>query len=159
MNRNLLRPGTLIALLAAALLALPAAAQQGDGDVPGEVMIATNVEFVKFQVNGKKEWENHEYTNRHKTLVVMGLDRLDTNTIVLTPRQEGFKAVTLTLTEADFRRAKVRHHGRRVTVYLAKKRVKFTKNGTEVSGDKKKAKKKAKKKKAKKKKAKKKSRK
>ena len=113
-----------IALLATALLAGPAFAQESDDDVPGEVAIATNVEFVKFTVNGKA-WENHAYTDHFKTLQIMGLDRLDTNTIVLSPRDESLKPLTLTLVESDFKRQRVRYKGRRVTVYRARRKVRF----------------------------------
>lgn len=128
MTRTMIRRAALASALAMLLAAPHAWAADGDGDVPGEVHIKTNLAFVKFTVNGKRNWENHSYADRHKTLIVMGLDRLEQNVVVLTPREEGFAPVTLTLTEADFKRRRVRYEGRSVTVFYAGKTVKFSKD-------------------------------
>ena len=102
-------------------------ADTDDEDVPGEIVLKTKFEFVKFSVNGKAEWENHEYTNGRKTLVILGLSRADDNTIVLTPRVAGYEPVTLVVKPSDFKRQRVKKNGRRVAIYRFTKKVRFGK--------------------------------
>lgn len=122
---------TTIALLVASLFitALPTTASADDDDVPGEVVLITPFEFVKFKVNDKDEWENHEYTGRNKTLHILGLSRDDDNTIVLTPRVEGYEPLTLVIKPSDFKSRRVRRGRSRIAVYQFKKRVRFAKKG------------------------------
>ncbi|HAN32587.1 MAG TPA: hypothetical protein DCQ06_13405, partial [Myxococcales bacterium] len=96
-------------------------------DVPGEAVLSTGFEFVKFTVNGKSTWENHEYTGRNKTLVIMGLARDQENVVVLTPRTEGYEPYTLVIAPSIFKRRTARVRGRRVAIYRMKKRIKFKK--------------------------------
>ncbi len=116
----------LVAMAAVVFFASPVCAE-GE-DVPGEIVVKTNLEFVKFTVNGKRNWENHEYSQRNKTLTIMGMTRGQENVVELRPRQEGYFPVTLTLTDSDYRRRRVRHGGRSVAVFRAVKTVKFSKN-------------------------------
>ncbi len=100
-----------------------------DDDVPGEAVIKTPFEFVKFSVNGKTEWENHEYTGRRKTLVIMGLSRSDDNVVVLTPRVDGYEPLTITITSKDYKRRKIRRNGKRIAVYRFTTKARFAKVG------------------------------
>ena len=132
MNRfNLKTIAPLAALLVCAifLTAAPtiAHADTDDEEVPGEIIIQTPFEFVKFSVNGKTGWENHEYTHGRKTLVILGLSRADDSTIVLTPRADGYEPVTLVVKPSDFKRQRVKKNGRRVAVYRFTKKVRFGK--------------------------------
>ncbi|MCO4760252.1 MAG: hypothetical protein KC502_02035 [Myxococcales bacterium] len=121
------------ALLACALFvtAAPSVAFADEDEVPGEASFKTPFEFVKFSVNGKTEWENHEYTGRQKTLVIMGLSRSDDATIVLTPRNGEYQPLTIVIKPSDYKRKRVRKNGRRIAVFRYAKRVKFTKIGKE----------------------------
>ena len=110
--------------------AAPSMAHADEDEVPGEVVLSTKFEFVKFTVNGKTAWENHEYTSRNKTLVILGLSREDDNTIVLTPRVDGYEPLTLVIKPSDFKRKRVRKKGKRIAVFQFKKRVKFAKAGS-----------------------------
>ncbi|MEY3011337.1 MAG: hypothetical protein RIT45_72 [Pseudomonadota bacterium] len=119
-----------LAALAALVVSVPAllvAAEGDDVDVPGEVVIKTPFEFIKFTVDGKPTWENHEYTERRKTLVVLGLDRTEEHTIVLEVREGGYEPLTITVKPTEFKRAMVRKNGQRVAVYRANKKARFEK--------------------------------
>ena len=126
MDISLSRRHFIATAMVAALLA-PNVLFADDSEVPGEVILSTPFEFVKFSVNGKSAWENHEYTKRNKTLVIMGLARDQENEIVLTPRVEGYQPYTLVVKPSEYKRRKVRVRGRRVVVYRVSKRVKFKK--------------------------------
>ncbi len=127
------------ALATAALLGPAAAfAAEGEGeDVAGEVVFKTPFEFIRFSVDGKSEWDNHEYADKRKTLIILGLDRSEDHTIVLTPREDGWEPLTVTVTGADFKRTMVRKGKARVAVFRAIKAVKFekTKAPAKPSGD------------------------
>jgi len=109
------------------LSAVATTAFADDSEVPGEVILKTKFEFVKFTVNGKTQWENHEYTSRNKTLVILGLSREDDNTIVLTPRVDGYEPLTLVVKPSQFKRRRIRKNGRRIAVYRYSTRVRFSK--------------------------------
>ena len=93
-----------------------AADQLNEADVLGEAHISTKFQFVKFEFDGKKEWENHEYVDGSKTLIVKGIDRSQDHTIVLSPRESGHEGVTLTLKASDFKRTVVKTKGRTQTI-------------------------------------------
>ena len=112
MDISLSRRHFIATAMVAALLA-PNVLFADDSEVPGEVVLSTPFEFVKFSVNGKSAWENHEYTKRNKTLVIMGLARDQENEIVLTPRVEGYQPYTLVVKPSEYKRRKVRVRGRR----------------------------------------------
>ena len=123
-------PAAIVAVMAAALVFAVAAAakekappkqdgapeQLNEADVLGEAYIKTKFGFVKFELDGKKEWENHEYLDGSKTLVVKGIDRSNDHTLVLTPRESGHETVTLTLKTSDFKRTVVKTKGRTQTI-------------------------------------------
>lgn len=127
------------AIAAAALLTPIAgfAADAEDENVAGEVMLKTPFEFIRFSVDGKSEWDNHEYLDKRKTLLILGLDRSEDHTIVLTPREDGWEPLTITVTGADFKRTMVKKGKARAAVYRAIKPVKFekTKAPAKPSGD------------------------
>lgn len=93
-----------------------AADQLNEADVLGEAHISTKFQFVKFELDGKKEWENHEYVDGSKTLIIKGLDRSQDHTVVLTPRESGHEGLTLTLKQGDFKRTVVKTKGRTQTI-------------------------------------------
>lgn len=106
----------------------PPAEQIDENEVLGEAYIATKVEFVKFELDGKKEWDNHDYQDSRKTLLIKGIARNEDHTVVLTPREPGFEAVTLTLKTGDFKRSVVKTKGRTQTItFKAHYRVDFKK--------------------------------
>lgn len=90
--------------------------QLNEADVLGEAYIATRFQFVKFEYDGKKEWENHEYLDGSKTLVIKGIDRSQEHTVVLTPRDSGYEGVSVTLKASDFKRAVLKTKGRTQTI-------------------------------------------
>ena len=129
-NTKLITATAALLLCGLFVTAAPSVAHADDDEVPGEVVLRTKFEFVKFTVNGKSQWENHEYTSRNKTLVILGLSREDDNTIVLTPRVDGYEPLTIVIKPGDFKRKRVRKNGKRIAVFQVKKRVKFAKAGT-----------------------------
>lgn len=118
-----------IAIAGAALIAPGSSfAAEGEGEnVAGELVLKTPFEFIRFSVDGKSEWDNHEYANKRKTLIILGLDRSEDHTIVLTPREDGWEPLTITVTGADFKRTMVRKGKARTAVFRAMKTVKFEK--------------------------------
>ncbi len=90
--------------------------QLNEADVLSEAHIRTKFGFVKFELDGKREWDNHEYLDNAKTLVIKGLERNDDHTVVLTPRESGHESVTLTLKQSDFKRTVVKTKGRTQTI-------------------------------------------
>ena len=119
---------TAFAVVAMAAAPALAADEVDEADAPGEVVIKTNVQFIKFAVNGKSNWDNHHFENRNRTLVIMGLTRGRANTIELMPRQEGLQPQTLTLNDGEFRRKRVRRDRHSVIVFQAKRSLKFIKS-------------------------------
>lgn len=94
----------------------PAEDQINEAEVLGEAHIAMKLPFVKFQIDDKKEWDNHEYSDGAKTLVIKGIERSEDHTVVLTPREPGYEPVTLTLKGGEFKRAVVKTKGRTQTI-------------------------------------------
>ena len=117
------------AVAAAALIAPVAgfAAEDDSDSVAGELVLKTPFEFIRFSVDGKSEWDNHEYADKRKTLIILGLDRSEDHTIVLTPRQDGWEPLTITVTGADYKRTMVRKGKAKTAVFRAAKTVKFEK--------------------------------
>lgn len=90
--------------------------QLNEADVLGEAHISTKFQFVKFVYDDKKEWENHEYVDGSKTLIIKGIDRSQDHSVVLTPRESGHEPVVLTLKATDFKRTVVKTKGRTQTI-------------------------------------------
>jgi hypothetical protein len=109
-------------------ITIPSTVFGDDDEAPGEVMIHTPFQFVRFVVDDKAGWENHTFINRHKTLHIFGLARDREHTIVLSPRnEEGYESVTLTIKPAKFKRKRVRRDGERGVVYQQVFKVRFKK--------------------------------
>ena len=125
------RRGALVRLLgwagAALVLAPGAVFAQEDSQVAGEVVIKTGVKFVRFSVNGKQEWDNHEFADGDRTLIVLGLDRSQDNVISLQSREEGMEPIDVTVKTEDFKRTMVKRGKARVAVFRAVRTVKFAK--------------------------------
>ena len=117
---------TLAAFAVIAMATAPVFADEVDeAEAPGEVVIKTNVQFIKFMVNGKSNWDNHHFENRNRTLIIMGLTRGRENTIELMPREEGLQPQTLTLNDSDYKRKRVRRERRSVIVFQTVQSMKF----------------------------------
>ncbi|MSP92387.1 MAG: hypothetical protein EXR79_11385 [Myxococcales bacterium] len=98
-----------------------------ESTIPGEVQIGTKHEFVKFTVDGK-EWDNCDYTDKNRTLVVRGLERADDHAIVMTPREGGFEPYTLIVQGAQFKKTLVKQKGRtKIIIFRATHKVDFAK--------------------------------
>jgi hypothetical protein len=104
------------------------APQLDENEIVGEAHIAMKIDFVKFQLDDKKDWENHEYVDGAKTLVIKGLDRSAEHTVTLTPRESGYEPVTLTIKPTDFKRTVTKTKNRTQTLaFLAHYSASFTK--------------------------------
>ncbi|MBM4344858.1 MAG: hypothetical protein FJ100_15940 [Deltaproteobacteria bacterium] len=90
--------------------------QLNEADVLGEAHIGTKFQFVKFTYDDKKEWENHEYVDGSKTLIIKGIDRSQDHSVVLSPRESGYEPVVLTLKASDFKRTVLKTKGRTQTI-------------------------------------------
>ena len=120
-----------LALQAApALAAKPAPVETSDVDesaIGGEAFVHMKLEFVKFTLDGK-EWENHEYIDGRKTLVIRGVERNGEHTVVLTPREAGWEPYTLVLKPDEFKRTKVAQKGKSTVIaFRATHKVEFAK--------------------------------
>ncbi|MBI5610095.1 MAG: hypothetical protein HY902_14565 [Deltaproteobacteria bacterium] len=102
--------------------------QIDENEILGEAKIVMKMEFVKFQLDDKKEWDNHEYVDGAKTLIIKGIDRSGDHTVTLTPRESGYEPVTLTIKNTDFKRTVTKTKGRTQTIaFLAHYSASFTK--------------------------------
>ena len=119
------------ALAAVALIGLavapPGAFAEDDDEVPGEVIIKTKFNFVKFQVDNKSTWENHTYINGQKTLHIFGLSRDNEHVIVVQPREAGYEPITLDIDSSKFKRTRVKRDGQRILAFQQTFRPKFKK--------------------------------
>jgi len=105
--------------------------------IAGEAFVHMKLAFVKFTIDGK-EWENHEYVDGQKTLVLRGLGRDAEHTVVLTPREGGYEPYTLTIKPAEFKKTVVKQKGSTKTLaFRATYKVDFKKAEAEKTGDKK----------------------
>jgi len=92
---------------------------------PGELHLATSYEFVKFSIDGEAEWENHEYTNKNKTLVIKGLAVEKDHRIVLTARDKPeLDEAVVDIKQSDFKKEKIKGN---LYKLVARKVVKFSK--------------------------------
>jgi hypothetical protein len=115
-----------VVALGTVAVAAPAVAKEGpkipdtpavdENEVLGEARIEMKIQFVKFVFDDKKEWDNHEYVDGAKTLIIKGIERNTDHTVVLTPRESGYEPVTLTLKASDFKRTVIRTKGRTQTL-------------------------------------------
>ncbi len=127
----------LILIAASGLFAVPAFAAKpapseptsdvSEADIGGEAFIHMKLEFVKFTLDGK-EWENHEYVDNRKTLVIRGVERGSEHTVVLSPRESGWEPYTVVLKPTDFKRTNVSQKGKTTVIaFRAKHAVDFAK--------------------------------
>jgi hypothetical protein len=127
----------LVVLAASGLLAMPALAAKpapsepvsdvSESEIGGEAWIHMKLEFVKFTLDGK-EWENYDYEDARKTLVIRGVDRNSEHTVLLTPRESGWEPYTLVLKPGEFKRTNISQKGKTTTIaFRAKHVVDFTK--------------------------------
>ncbi len=127
----------LILIAASGLFALPALAVKqspseptsgvSEAEIGGEAFVHMKLEFVKFTLDGK-EWENHEYIDNRKTLVIRGVERSSEHTVVLTPREGGWEPYTLVLKPEEFKRTNVSQKGKTTIIaFRSKHVVDFTK--------------------------------
>ena len=115
------------ALIGLALAPGVALGEEDDDHVPGEVLIKTAFEFVKFNVDGRATWENHTYIDRQKTLHIFGLSRDAEHTITLEPRTGQHEATVLVIDPAKYKRTRVRRDGQRILTFQQVFRPKFKK--------------------------------
>lgn len=113
-----------------AFAAKPAPVETADVDetaIGGEAFVRMKLDFVKFTLDGK-EWENHEYVDGRKTLVIRGVERSGEHTVLLTPREPGWEPYTLLLKPDEFKRTKVAQKGKATVIaFRANHKVEFTK--------------------------------
>ena len=110
----------------------------------GEVRIKMNTQFAKLRLDGE-EWENHEFVDNGRTLVIYGVDRTVEHTVELTPVDPGYEGATLKIVPEDWKLVRVK---RRVKVWRAEKKIRFAKVGegakSKATGEENKAKKRGK---------------
>ena len=101
----------------------------------GEIRIKMNTQFAKLRLDGE-EWENHEFVDNGRTLVIYGVDRTVEHTVELTPVDPGFQGATLRIAPDDWKLVRVK---KRVKVWRAEKKIRFVK-ASQTKGDEKKSK-------------------
>ena len=116
---------TMTALMTAALFFMSgsAFAQVDEATAPGEVHIKLSLAYAKVLVNGE-EWDNTEFTNNGKTLIVRGIDRSKSNEFTVEASEEGFAVSSFTI---DSRKKYKKKRKKRVVSFVANKTIKFKK--------------------------------
>lgn len=118
----------LIAFVAVAVplaVALPASADEGEGERIGEVHVTLqNAAYVKVQINDE-EYSATEFTKNGKRLIVKGLALADAPfKLTLTPFEDSLAEATIEVTEKQFRK---KRSGRIYLLVASLKPVKFGK--------------------------------
>lgn len=128
----------LVAPALVALICVPVLAQEDKGSpdevTTGEVRVHMNTQFAKLRIDGQ-EWENHEFVDNGRTLVVYGVDRTVQHKVELQPVDPGFEPVTITIAPKDWKLVRVK---RRLRVWRVVKKVKFPKQSKQKKNQKKK---------------------
>jgi hypothetical protein len=107
-----------------------------EDSIAGEAFVHMKLAFVKFTIDGK-EWENHEYVDSQKTLVLRGLGRDAEHTVVLMPRDGTHEPSTLVIKPTDFKKTVVKQKGSTKTLaFRATYKVDFGKKAEEKPADK-----------------------
>lgn len=72
----------------------------------GEVRLSMNTEYAKLEVDGA-DWEEHEFEDQGRTLVIHGLDRTEVHRVGLTPVAPGLDAVVVEVRPEDWKLVKL----------------------------------------------------
>jgi ABC-type proline/glycine betaine transport system substrate-binding protein len=89
----------------------------------GEVRISLSSDYAKVRVNGE-EWDDHEFLDSGKQVVLTGLDRTVEQVISLRPIYSTLKPVDLTIRPSDWKLAPI---GKRLKVWRVELRAVFAK--------------------------------
>ncbi len=100
--------GRWIAGVALVGLSLAGTALAQEVDLPpdqvtvGEVRIAMSSDYARLRVDGE-EWENHEFQDNGRTVLINGLDRLEAHVVSLTPIYPELEPAELRLAPSDWK--------------------------------------------------------
>lgn len=119
-----------VVLLAAGV----ASAQEGEKTTPppapspdevttGEIKITLNSDYAKVRVDGG-EWEEHEFLDNGKTLILHTVKRTEEHKVLLTPIYPDLAPVELTITPQDWKLASVSKNEK---IWRVERKVVFTK--------------------------------
>ena len=95
--------------------------QSPDEVTTGEVRITLNSDFAKLKVDGA-EWEEHEFLDNGKTLVIHTVKRLEGHTLTLTPIYSDLAPVEVALKPGDWKLETV---GKNLKMWQVRKDVVF----------------------------------
>jgi hypothetical protein len=102
-----------------------ATAQIDAENAPGEVHINLSLAYAKVLVNGE-EWDNTDFINNGKTLIVRGIDRNATQEFTVEASEEGFAPVTFRI---EGKKKYKKKRKKRVISFVAKQNIRFKKVG------------------------------
>jgi hypothetical protein len=68
----------------------------------GEVRISMSSDYARLRVDGE-EWENHEFLDNGRTVLIQGLDRTGDHVVSLTPIYPDLEPVELKVAPADWK--------------------------------------------------------
>jgi hypothetical protein len=100
-----------------------ATAQVDAETAPGEVHINLSLAYAKVLVNGE-EWDNTDFINNGKTLIVHGIDRNVPQEFTVEASEEGFAPVTFRI---EGKKKYKKKRNKRVISFVAKQSVRFKK--------------------------------
>lgn len=98
-------------------------ASSPDEVVTGEIRITLNSDYAKLRVDGN-EWEEHEFLDNGKTLIIHSIRRTEEHKITLTPLYPDLLPVELTIVPGDWKLASV---SKTEKVWRVERRVDFQK--------------------------------
>ena len=102
------------------------AAPSPDDVVTGQVRISMNSDYAKLRVDGN-EWEEHEFLDGGRTVVVSSLRRTESHTITLTPIYAELAAQELVIKADDWKLATI---GKNEKMWRVERKVTFAKGPT-----------------------------
>lgn len=89
----------------------------------GEVRISMSSDYARLRVDGE-EWENHEFLDNGRTVVINGLDRIEDHVVSLTPIYPDLEPVELQILPSDWKLVTV---AKRVKTWRLEHKVVFKK--------------------------------
>ena len=99
--------------------------------VTGEVVLSLNSDYAKVRVDGA-EWEEHEFLDNGKTLVIHTVNRTTEHQVSLTPIYPELAPIELVIKADDWKLAAI---SKTEKMWRVERKVVFSKTGTPAKGE------------------------